>query len=72
LGLAFVLIAIGVGAMVVLSMFGGIGGRAGRSMWWGVTILPYPVGWLIGMVGSILRCVEYFRRPLCSESGIRQ
>ena len=34
------LIAIGVGALWGLSMFGGIGGKSGHSIWWGVLILP--------------------------------
>ena len=41
------LIAVGVAAMFVLSAFGGIGGKSGHSMWWGVLILPYPVGWFM-------------------------
>ncbi len=58
---AFVLIAFGVGAMFVLSMFGGIGGRYGHSMWWGLFLLPYPVGWFLGIAGIILRLIESFR-----------
>ena len=58
LGGAFVLVAVGVGAMVVLSYFGGIGGRSGHSMWWGLFILPYPVGWIAGLVGVVLRWIE--------------
>ncbi|MCX5634558.1 MAG: hypothetical protein NTW55_01765 [Planctomycetota bacterium] len=60
---AFVLIAAGVGAMVVLSVLGGIGGSSGRSMWWALFILPYPVGWFMGLVGIILRLIEFFKRP---------
>ena len=41
----FILIAIGVGAMWGLTMVGGFGGNSGRSMWWGVLILPYLIGW---------------------------
>jgi len=44
LGASFVLVAVGVGAMFVISAFGGIGGNSGRSMWWGVVMLPYPIG----------------------------
>lgn len=53
---AFGLTAVGVGAMFVLSMFGGTGGRSGRghSNWWALVILPYPVGWIMGLVGIIL------------------
>ena len=47
----FVLIAIGVGAMWGLSSVGGIGGDSGRSMWWGVLILPYLIGWSMGIWG---------------------
>ena len=47
----FLLIAIGVGAMWGLSSVGGIGGGSGRSMWWGVLILPYLIGWSMGIWG---------------------
>ncbi len=47
----FILIAIGVGAMWVLSTAGGIGGKSGHSMWWGVLILPYLIGWSMGIWG---------------------
>jgi len=47
----FILVAIGVGAMWVMSSVGGIGGKSGLSMWWGVLILPYLVGWSMGIWG---------------------
>jgi hypothetical protein len=47
----FILVAIGVGAMWGLSMVGGIGGTSGHSMWWGVLILPYLIGWSMGIWG---------------------
>lgn len=47
----FILITIGVGALWGLSMVGGIGGKSGHSMWWGVLILPYLIGWCMGVVG---------------------
>jgi hypothetical protein len=47
----FILVAIGVGAMWVLSSAGGIGGKSGHSMWWGVLILPYLIGWSMGIWG---------------------
>ncbi|MDI6784701.1 MAG: hypothetical protein QME64_11495 [bacterium] len=55
---AFILIAVGVGAMIVISMFGGIGGNTGRSLWWGLVILPYPIGWFMGIIGIVLRLIE--------------
>ena len=45
------MIAIGVGALWGLSMVGGIGGKSGLSMWWGVLILPYLIGWCMGIWG---------------------
>ena len=47
----FILVAIGVGSMFGLSNAGGIGGHSGRSMWWGMLILPYLVGWSMGVWG---------------------
>jgi hypothetical protein len=55
---AFGLIAVGVGAMFVLSGFGGTGGSSGSSNWWLLVVLPYPVGWIIGLVGVILSLRE--------------
>jgi len=60
---ACILMAFGVAALFVISAFGGMGGRSGHSMWWGLFILPYPVGWLMGLVGGILRLIECFKRP---------
>ena len=48
---AFVLIAIGVGALWGMSMAGGIGGSTGRSAWWSVLILPYLIGWSMSIWG---------------------
>jgi hypothetical protein len=50
----FILIAIGVAALFGLSAVGGFGGHSGRSMWWGITILPYPVGLLMALLGSVI------------------
>jgi hypothetical protein len=49
--LVFILIAIGVGALWGLSSVGGLGGKSGRSMWWGALILPYLLGWSMGIWG---------------------
>ena len=57
----FILIAVGVGAMFVVSAFGGIGGRSGHSLWWGVLILPYPVGWILGFAGAISALIRFFK-----------
>ena len=54
----FILIALGVGAMFALSAVGGIGGRSGHSMWWGLLILPYPVGWLMALAAGVVALVR--------------
>lgn len=55
---SFALVAIGVGALFGVSALGGFGGRSGLPLWWGITILPYPVGWIMGIVGAIKRLRE--------------
>jgi hypothetical protein len=52
----------GVAALWVLSALGGIGGTTGRSMWWVITCLPYPVGWVLCLLGGF-RLVSGLRRP---------
>jgi hypothetical protein len=47
----FLLIAIGVGAMWGLTSVGGFGGNSGRSSWWGLLMLPYLIGWSMGIWG---------------------
>lgn len=56
------LIAAGVGAMFGLSAVGGLGGRSGHSMWWGLLILPYPIGWVMGIVSLLFRFGRNLRR----------
>jgi hypothetical protein len=58
---AFILIAVGVGTMFALSAIGGIGGKSGHSMWWGVLILPYPAGWLMALAGGVAGLVRRFK-----------
>lgn len=47
----FIVIAVGVAALWWLSLLGGFGGLSGRSWWWGCLVLPYPLGWLMGICG---------------------
>jgi hypothetical protein len=56
------MVTVGIAAMFALSAFGGIGGRAGHSLWWGALILPYPAGFLLGLVTATRRIIEAFRR----------
>ena len=40
---SFALVTIGVGVLWTLSAAGGFGGSTGRSLWWGLLLLPYPL-----------------------------
>jgi hypothetical protein len=51
----FASVAVGVGALWGLSMVGGFGGHSGRSGWWGLLILPYPIGWVVGITSLMFR-----------------
>jgi hypothetical protein len=50
----FGLVFLGVAAMWGLSALGGVGGSTGRSMWWLLVVLPYPVGWLVQVILGVL------------------
>lgn len=43
---------VGLAALWGFSAVGGLGGTTGRSMWWALTMLPLPVGWLMGLWGG--------------------
>jgi hypothetical protein len=47
------LIAVGVAALFGVSAIGGFGGPSGRSMGWGLLLLPYPIGWVIGLISAV-------------------
>ena len=47
----FFLIFIGVAALFGFSLLGGIGGTTAYSIWWGLLIVPYPIGWSMGIWG---------------------
>ena len=49
--MVFLLIAVGVGSLWWLSSVGGFGGPGERSMWWGSLVLPYLIGWSMGIWG---------------------
>ena len=59
---AAALLVLGVCALGIMSAVGGIGGDTGRSMWWAVLLLPYPVGWLYSLLVGIRLLRELFRR----------
>lgn len=66
------LIAAGVGAMFVLSMLGGTGGSSGRSNWWLLVVVPYPVGWIMGLVGVILSLRERRFSQVRTNAAVQQ
>jgi hypothetical protein len=55
---SFIFIAIGVFALFYLSSLGGFGGNSTVSWWWGLLIVPYPIGWLAAVVVFIIRYVK--------------
>ena len=57
---SFVLTAIGVAEMWGISAVGGLGGSTGRSLWWALLLVPYPIGWLLGIVGGGRRTIDVF------------
>ncbi|MFO0787818.1 MAG: hypothetical protein U0805_00070 [Pirellulales bacterium] len=60
--LALAFVAVGVTFLFILSAMGGLGGNTGRSMWWALVLLPYPIGWLLGVAGAVLALVEFWKR----------
>jgi len=58
---AFGLTASGVGAMFIISALGGVGGPSGRSMWWSLTCLPYPLGWILCLYAGVRMLIEWNR-----------
>lgn len=61
---SLVLVAVGVAELGVLSKFGGIGGSREHSIWWGLMVLPYPVGWILGLAGVILELTDILKPPV--------
>jgi hypothetical protein len=54
-----VLIALGIGGMLLATRVGGIQADTPNRSLMVLAILPYPVGWLVGIIGGALM----FRRP---------
>ena len=56
----FGIAAAGAAAMVVVSMKGGVGGETGLPAAWAIAVLPYPIGALLLLGGTILLALELF------------
>lgn len=50
---SLILVSAGVGVMWGISAVGGFGGNTGRTLWWWLALVPYPVGWVMGLVGVV-------------------
>jgi hypothetical protein len=50
--IALAFTAVGVTALFALSAMGGVGGNSGRSIWWLLLCVPYPIGWLLAIIGA--------------------
>jgi hypothetical protein len=57
---SLMMVLVGVGFMFFLSSLGGIGNSSNLSWWWGVLIVPYPLGWLMAIITLIVRA---FKKP---------
>ena len=64
-----ILIAIGVSLLFYLSSLGGFGGDSPLSWWYGLFVLPYPIGWLMAIVLLIVRLSKRDRTKPVSEQG---
>jgi hypothetical protein len=50
-----IMIIVGVFFMFYFSTLGGFGGTSRLSWWWGLLIIPYPLGWLLSLILLIMR-----------------
>jgi hypothetical protein len=57
------LIIVGVGVMWGLSVVGGFGGTTGRSNWWWVAIVPYPIGWVMALIVAVRMLLDRIEPP---------
>jgi len=55
---AAALVGLGIAVLFGLSAFGGVGGATGLPVWTALFLLPYPVGWVMGLVGVFRRFRE--------------
>ena len=68
---AVVLVWLGIGALVILTWIGGVGGNSGLSKWGLMVLWPYPIGWVMGLVGGIRALVETWSYRASHPRGSR-
>lgn len=59
---SLLMIVIGVAFLFYFSSLGGFGGTSTLSWWWGLLILPFPIGWLTIIIVLIRRAIENKKR----------
>lgn len=62
--ISFAMIAFGVSFMFYFSSLNGFGGDSTLSSWWGLLILPYPLGWLFDISLLIYKATRKSREKL--------
>ena len=64
---SYALVVVGVAALWLLSARGGVGGgHAGRANWWLLVCVPYPIGWVLDIVGAV-RVLREFSKPAAAS-----
>jgi hypothetical protein len=56
------MIAVGVFFLFYLSSLGGFGGTSKLSIWWGLLIVPYPIGWLLSISLLIAQAINNMKQ----------
>ena len=53
-----IMILFGVVFLFYFSSLGGLGEGSSYSMWWGLLMLPYPIGWLMMIITLIVWAIK--------------
>ncbi len=64
---SFLMIILGIFFLFYLSSLGGFGGNSALSWWWGLLIIPYPIGWLVSIA---LLIIMAFRKKENTKSEV--
>jgi hypothetical protein len=58
-----------VGGLAMVFGTVGIGGKSGRSLWWGLALLPYPVGWLMALIAGVIGLLRFCKAKLARPTN---
>ena len=64
---SLIMIVVGVAFLFYFSSLGGFGGTSTLSWWWGLLILPFPIGWLTIIIVLIRRAIENKKRKKANK-----